>query len=753
MAAPPFLSAEVLLKERRVESFRLDFKAGWDDYTKLAIIKTICAFANDLPNQNGGYVILGVEDAGEGKAVLPPRGLSSEELEQVSKELVGQVRHLISPEYVPTPYPEQVDGRDVLVVRCPAGYSRPYSAPERLEKGLRRIPWVRVGAETRKADSGELARQLDEVVMRTPFDAQPWAALTVHDLNYDLVESFLRAAGSGLAGDEHSVEEKLRGLDLIQRVNGHEAPLNAALLFFTSEPHRRFRGAQIDVVQLAEDGDLIHEQELRGPLPSLVEKALSLLAAHNPTLVRKHDDRAEADRDAAWPFAAIEEALINAVHHRGYDPANPDPIEVSIYPDRMVIASYPGPMPGVTLAQLEGGERGSTRPRNRHIGRLLKDLKLAEARRSGIGKIRRAMERAGNPPARFSFDEVERTYFEVTLPIHPVHLPKAPPLPLRLGVPAPASELVGREVLIEQVNRRLEFRNVCLFAPHGRGVSSVLNGLEVAPTGERRHRFDLSRLNSKQFEKHVDDLSTRREDGERLVLLLDHCPPGWEGIPKVLTYPQVRVVAAPHWLPEEDDWWWTAFDPIVVPPLSSADARSLATRLLAGLGRSHAEALALAIEQASAGIPHLVHLLVSRVHAGHAGLLSEPGGMARLLRDLVAQRGDPTGLRARGEALGSRNDWGTPSVLALDRVADAPAGLSYDDLRAGLLSEQISSAQADLALRDLLDEGWLVERDSRITFEHPVLREQWKVSRGGSPEPYSPGDYSAPGPDDEDIPF
>jgi hypothetical protein len=57
MAAPPFLSAEVLLKERRVESHRLEFKAGWDDYTGPAIIKTICAFANDLPNQNGGYVI------------------------------------------------------------------------------------------------------------------------------------------------------------------------------------------------------------------------------------------------------------------------------------------------------------------------------------------------------------------------------------------------------------------------------------------------------------------------------------------------------------------------------------------------------------------------------------------------------------------------------------------------------------------------------------------------------------------------
>jgi predicted HTH transcriptional regulator len=740
MPAPPFLSAEVLLKERRVESFRLDFKTSWDEHTKSAIIKTICAFANDLANQNGGYVILGVEDAGEGKAVLPPGGLPAEQLEQVSKELVGQVRQWISPEYVPTPHPEQVDGRDVLVIRCPAGYSRPYSAPERLEKGLRAIPWVRVGAETKKAD-GELARQLDEVVMRTPFDAQPCPELTVHDLNFDLVESFLRAAGSGLAGDDHSVEEKLRGLDLIQRVNGHEAPLNAALLFFTSEPHRRFRGAQIDVVQFAEDGDLIHEQELRGPLPSLVEKTLSLLAAHNPTLVRKYDDRAEADRDAAWPFAAIEEAIINAVHHRGYDPANPDPIEVSIHPDRMVIASYPGPMPGVTLAQLERGERGSTRPRNRHIGRLLKDLKLAEARRSGIGKIRRAMERAGNPPARFSFDEVDRTYFEVTLPIHPVHLPHATALPLRLRVPAPAGELVGRGGLIERVNRRLDLRNVCLFAPHGRGVSSLLNGLEVVWKGERRHHLDMSRLNEDQFEQHVDDVLAQRVVGTRLVFLLDHCDPDWAAIRNLLQQVEVRVVAAPLWVPpDEDSDWWDYFDPFVVPPLSAEDALKLAVRLLAGLGRRHGDALALAIEQASAGIPHLVHLLVARVHAEPR--LSEPERIFRLLRDLVAERGDPTGLQTRRKAVEgiARH---RHQALALDRVADVAAGLSYDDLRAGLLSEQISPVQADLALRALLDQGCLVERDGRIAFEHPILREHWKALR--------PAAHDTPSGDD--IPF
>jgi hypothetical protein len=319
---------------------------------------------------------------------------------------------------------------------------------------------------------------------------------------------------------------------------------------------------------------------------------------------------------------------------------------------------------------------------------------------------------------------------------------------VRLRVPAPAGELVGREALIEQVNRRIMSRNVCLYAPPGRGVSSLLNGLEVAPTGERRHRLDLSRLKPEQFEQHVDDLLAHRGEGERLVFLLDHCDPDWPVIGNLLERAEVRVVAAPPWLPgHHDGEWWDHFDPIVVPPLSSADALVLAARLVAGLGRSHADALALAIEQASAGIPRLVHLLVARVHAEPR--LSEPDRIFRLLRDLVAERGDPTGLQARIVALESHLPRPTasgattgvrPGLLALDRVADVVAGLSHDDLRAGLMSEQISPAQADLVLRGLLDEGFLVERDGRIAFEHPILREHWKALR---PTPW----------DDEDVPF
>ena len=44
------------------------------------MLRTICAFANDYHNLNGGYVVIGVGEQ-SGRAALPPAGLSAETIE------------------------------------------------------------------------------------------------------------------------------------------------------------------------------------------------------------------------------------------------------------------------------------------------------------------------------------------------------------------------------------------------------------------------------------------------------------------------------------------------------------------------------------------------------------------------------------------------------------------------------------------------------------------------------------------------
>ena len=48
------INIEDLLNCQGVESSRIEFKAGWgDETTGFQVLKTICAFANDLQNLNG----------------------------------------------------------------------------------------------------------------------------------------------------------------------------------------------------------------------------------------------------------------------------------------------------------------------------------------------------------------------------------------------------------------------------------------------------------------------------------------------------------------------------------------------------------------------------------------------------------------------------------------------------------------------------------------------------------------------------
>ena len=131
--------------------------------------------------------------------------------------------------------------------------------------------------------------------------------------------------------------------------------------------------------------------------------------------VVKHPDRAEADRFFNFPYAAVEEALSNAVYHRAYDER--EPIEVRVENDRIEIVSFPGPDRSVTIEGLKSYRVSNRRYRNRRIGDFLKELHLTEGRNTGFKKILDALEANGSPKPEFETDE-DRSYFITRLFIH-----------------------------------------------------------------------------------------------------------------------------------------------------------------------------------------------------------------------------------------------------------------------------------------------------------------------------------------------
>lgn len=407
-----------LLNCRSVESERVEFKASWDQRTTgPQVLRTICAFANDYHNLNGGYVVIGVEER-DGRAVFPPSGLSAEEIEKAQKWIRGNCNRL-DPQYQPILSPETVGDRLILVVWAPASDVRPHRAPGSGSEPGRY--WVRLASETVDAEQrGDLLRGLIQQTARVPWDDRRASNAQVEDLREAKVREFLRDVRSGLL-DEPSERNIYRRMRITMKVNDHEVPRNAGLLFFSKDPAEWFRGAKIEVVQFAADraGDIQEERTFGGVLADQLRDCLNYLENLSALHLQKQRHRSQVRSWVSYPLPALRETLVNALYHRGYDVDQPEPTKVYLYPGRIEIISYPGPVAGIEARHLfPDAEVRAAPARNRRIGELLKDLGLAEGRLTGLRKVFRAMEANGSPAPRFEFDE-QRTYFQATLPAHP----------------------------------------------------------------------------------------------------------------------------------------------------------------------------------------------------------------------------------------------------------------------------------------------------------------------------------------------
>ena len=347
MALP--INIEDLIKGNTVEWERIELKSGWNPET---IIHTMCAFANDLHNWGGGYIIIGINENGD-KPESSLIGLKESSLDKIQKEVIN-IGYQIQPNYFPIMQPYVLQGKHIMVLWCPAGDNRMYSAPITLSTKAQRQPYIRVGSES--------------IVAKGP-------------------------------------NEDLR-------------PVNVGLLFFSRNPEKFFPRSWIEVVWHKDgSGQQFEEYYFKGCLQKQLRNALNFIQTNIITeKVIKQKDKAEALRFYNFPYAAIEEALSNAVYHKSYEQQSP--IEVQIWPDKIEILSLPGPVPPVDVNVLKSKRRIVAREyRNRRIGDFLKELQLTEGRGTGFPAIYDALEANGSPKPVFETDD-DSTYFLTTIPAH-----------------------------------------------------------------------------------------------------------------------------------------------------------------------------------------------------------------------------------------------------------------------------------------------------------------------------------------------
>lgn len=412
-----------LINRRVVENARVEYKKNWNPET---ILHSICAFANDIDNWGGGYIIIGVEEE-NGMPKLPVSGLTKSSIDRVNKELL-QKCNLIEPRYIPVVEQTTYDGADIIVLWVPGGDARPYKCPVSFptEKAVKseKAYFVRKLSNTIKANAME-EKELFMLANNVPFDDRANMSANIEDMRPSLISEYLYTVESDLFSDclKRPVADVASDMRLIGGPSEMRKPLNVGLMFFNERPDDFFNYARIEVVDKPNPTGIgMTEKVFTGPLDRQLRDALSYIQNYIiKEKVIKVSGRAEAERIYNYPYDAIEEALSNAIYHKSYQIG--EPITVSITPEKMEITSLPGPDRTISSEDIANRKMVSRRYRNRRIGDFLKELKLVEGRNTGIPTILHAMQLNGSEPPTFETDD-DRTYLTVILPVHPSFLDK-----------------------------------------------------------------------------------------------------------------------------------------------------------------------------------------------------------------------------------------------------------------------------------------------------------------------------------------
>lgn len=417
MALP--INIEALLRKQKVESNRIEFKSGWNP---TSIYHSICAFANDVDNLGGGYILIGVEE-NNGVAVRPVKGLQVNQLDKIQREML-QFNSMIEPNYFPRISVEEIDGTNILVIWVPSGCNRPYSVPSDVNAKLKKPTfYIRYGTSSVEAKGEELER-LRDLANRVPFDDRGNEQIGLEDLSPLLLKEYLKTVGSKLTESNFisDMELILEQMELVTGPKEKRLIKNVAAMMFCEYPEKFFPTTQVDIVIFPHGREnnpenFIEIPSIKGPVPKMIQETLNYLRIN---IIQERIIKLEQDEHSIkvfnYPFQALEEAVVNALYHRDY--TEREPVEITIEPDKISILSYTGPDRSIGMEAIrEAKSLRSRRYRNRRLGEFLKELDLTEGRATGIPTIQKKLHENNSPRAIIETDEL-RSYFLIDIPVN-----------------------------------------------------------------------------------------------------------------------------------------------------------------------------------------------------------------------------------------------------------------------------------------------------------------------------------------------
>ncbi len=401
-----------ILNPEIVESVRVELKEGWNPLT---ILHTICAFANDIDNFYGGYIIIGIKDNNE---VI---GFDRSKFDELQKEVFRYCKKCLEPSYVPVIDIVKYLDKDVAVLWCPAGEQKPYKCYENVYKSKNETQfqtYIRKGSLTVLA-SHEEEKELYNIGNFIPFDDRVNYKYDLSVIDKDIVREYLKKADSNLlfTFNSQSLEQILFDLRVLSGPSEHLCPKNIALLMFTNNPSLYIPYSYIDVTILKDlSGDELIEKTFDSALFKQYEDCMEYL---KNKVIEKKIIKVEGDYKSItvfnYSYEVLEEVVANAILHKSYQ-IN-EPVSIRVEPDKIEVTSVPGFDRTISNTAIKELKPKSKRYQSRRIAEFLKELGIVEAKNTGYPRIIKKSLENHYPLPIIEMNE-ERDYVTVVIPIN-----------------------------------------------------------------------------------------------------------------------------------------------------------------------------------------------------------------------------------------------------------------------------------------------------------------------------------------------
>lgn len=402
------------------ESEQIEWKENVADVDD--VVRTLSAFANDLANLGGGYVVCGAQEAKDdyGFPKLNRTGLTANRFKEVEGQVLQRCRDRVSPPISPlvSELPSDDPSRRLLIFIQPStGEAHSVRSGDDGAKH-----WVRIARDTREARNGTLRELLVRKGAKQPWDRRLCSNATVDDLDLLALRDTLQRMKvfSAERGVEYYLSDETQLSAMVPPLCGREPltnvlrPRNYAMLLFGRDPQRFVPGLfSLFSIYPGRDRSDVHAErhELVGTLVEQSRRLNELLDVQSFTTFDKSSST--GPNAVKYPKRALYEAMGNALAHRDYE--ENDPTRVTVFEDRIEILS-PGSLPyGVDPERFRSGE-AAPRWRNQALAWFFNRLQIAQAEGQGIPTILRSMREEGCPPPTFDVDD---TRVLCVLPAHP----------------------------------------------------------------------------------------------------------------------------------------------------------------------------------------------------------------------------------------------------------------------------------------------------------------------------------------------